>query len=128
MRSFVPLRSVTHFPALSVPSTVAPARSVDGAGLTACAMRSAGDWAPADNAAAERAQHQLRANQFLVRDPMRLVSIGALPLVKVFGIRAVVALEPHHFAVAFEGKNVRRDAIQEPAIVRDHDGTAREVE
>ncbi len=30
--------------------------------------------------------------------------------------------------VAFEGKDVRRDAVEEPAVVRDHDGAAGEVE
>ena len=35
-----------------------------------------------------------------------------------------VALEPFDVAVAFEGEDVRREAVQEPAIVADDDGAA----
>src|SRR5215813_13362955 len=96
---------------------------MDGAGLTACAIRSAGDCAPADNE-----QTRLSANQLLIRDPMRLVGISSLPLVQVFGICPIVALEPDDFAVAFEGEDMRRDTIQEPAIVRNHYGAAGEIQ
>jgi hypothetical protein len=40
----------------------------------------------------------------------------------------VVALEPDHLAVALEGQDVRRDAVEEPAVVGDHDGAAGEVQ
>ena len=40
----------------------------------------------------------------------------------------VVALEPHHLGVALEGEDVRGDAIEEPAVVADHDGAAGELE
>src|SRR5690348_9371669 len=38
------------------------------------------------------------------------------------------ALEPDRLAVAFESEDVRRDAVEEPAVVRDHDRAARELE
>ena len=40
----------------------------------------------------------------------------------------VVPLEPHHPAVTLEGEHVRGDAIEEPPIVADDDGTACVVE
>ena len=38
------------------------------------------------------------------------------------------ALEPRHRRVALEREDVRRDPVEEPAVVRDHDGAAGEVE
>src|SRR5256712_3579919 len=43
-------------------------------------------------------------------------------------VRLVVALEPAHSAVALEDQHVRRDAIQEPAVVADDHDASREVE
>ena len=40
----------------------------------------------------------------------------------------VIARKPHDLRIAFESEDVRRDAIQEPAIVRNHDGRSRELE
>jgi hypothetical protein len=57
---------------------MAPARNVDGAGLTAWAIRKAGDWAPTGATTS-----RLSANQLLVRDPVRLVGICPLSLVDV---------------------------------------------
>ena len=42
----------------------------------------------------------------------------------VFLIVLEVAFEPFDMAVAFEGQDVRGDAIEEPAIVADDDGAA----
>src|SRR5690554_233959 len=40
----------------------------------------------------------------------------------------IVAVKEHHFRVALESQDVRRDAIQEPPVVADHHDTARELE
>jgi hypothetical protein len=59
----------------------------------------------------------------------RLVGVGADAALQVDRLVVlVVALEPHDLAVALEGEDVRRDAVEEPAIVADDDGAAREVE
>src|SRR4029434_3658885 len=69
-----------------------------------------------------------RADERLVLDPVRLSRRGAAGLLAQGGVLLVAALEPRHLAVALEGEDVRRDPVQEPAIVADHDGAAGEVE
>ena len=61
---------------------------------------------------------------------MRCGSSASGPRVSVdpVGVLAPGALEPGHLRVALEGEDVRRDAVEEPAIVGDHDGAAGEVE
>ncbi len=49
----------------------------------------------------------------------------SLPVRLVIG---VIAFEPFHLAVALECEDMRGDAIQEPAVVRDDDGAARELQ
>src|SRR5262249_32595321 len=68
------------------------------------------------------------ARQRLVPDAVRLYRFLAFAALEVLDVLLVVALEPHHLRVAFEGANVRGDAIEEPAIVRDHHPAAREGE
>src|SRR5690606_24319933 len=46
----------------------------------------------------------------------------------VFLVFAVIALEELHVRVALEGEDVRGDAVQEPAIVGNHEGVARELQ
>src|SRR4051812_32307886 len=65
-------------------------------------------------------------DELLVRDPMRLVGIRTLAPLQVLDVRLVIPLVPDHLAVPLEGEDVRRDAIEEPAIVGDHDSTAGE--
>ncbi len=65
--------------------------------------------------------------QFPVLEPVRLVGGGAEASMAVFLVCLVVAFKPQDLAVAFEGENVRRDAIEEPAIVADHHRTAAEI-
>ncbi len=55
-------------------------------------------------------------------------AVGAETALLVDFVVLIVAFEPLDVAVAFEGEDVRRDAIEEPAVVRDHDGAAGEVE
>ena len=68
----------------------------------------------------------LLPRQLPVLDPVRLIGFGAEPALAIGFVVLVVALEPHHLAVAFERQDVRRDAVEEPAIVADDDGAAGE--
>src|SRR5438477_12225907 len=56
-------------------------------------------------------------DEFLVADAVRLVGVVAEPALPVGVVVGVVALEPNDSAFALEGQNVRRDAIEKPAIV-----------
>src|SRR3546814_737294 len=65
--------------------------------------------------------------QRLEPQPVRAgVVAQAAPL--VFLVFAVVALEELHVRVALEGEDMRRDAVQEPAVMRDHERVARELQ
>ena len=68
------------------------------------------------------------ADERLVLDAVRLERLGAARLAHPVGVLAPGAFEPRRLRVALEGEDVRRDAIEEPAIVRDHHGAAGEVE
>ncbi len=59
---------------------------------------------------------------------MRLIGRGAEPALAIRLVVLVVALEPDGLRVAFERQDVRGDAIEEPAVVADHDGAAGEVQ
>ena len=50
------------------------------------------------------------------------------PTMPIDFVVLVVPLEPLHVAVPLEGEHVRRDAIEEPAIVADHHRAARVVQ
>jgi hypothetical protein len=60
-------------------------------------------------------------------DAMGLDSLIAKPALLVFLIVGEVAFEPFDVAVAFECQDVRCEAIEEEAIVRDNDSAAREI-
>ena len=64
--------------------------------------------------------------ELLVVDAVGLIGGRAQAPPAVGLVVLVVALEPAHLAVAFERQHVRGDAIEEPAIVADHDGTTGE--
>src|SRR4029078_7674630 len=64
----------------------------------------------------------------LVLDAGWLERLGAARLLHPLDVVAPRALEPDRLAVSFEGEDVGRDAVEEPAVVRDHDGAARELE
>src|ERR1051326_1017217 len=66
--------------------------------------------------------------QPLVRDPVGPLGLGAEPLAPVLLVGVEVALEPADLAVALEGQDVGRDAIQEPAVVGDDHRTAGEAQ
>ena len=59
---------------------------------------------------------------------MRLVGVDAEALAPVGLVVAEVPLPPPHLRVALEGEDVRRDAIEEPAVVADHHRATRERE
>src|SRR5512143_1288121 len=62
--------------------------------------------------------------QLAVPNPVRLIGFFAQAFLPIRLVFAVVPLEPDDFAVAFEGQDVRRDAIEEPAIVAADDRAA----
>src|SRR3954471_23925807 len=64
----------------------------------------------------------------LVLDPVRLQRGGGAGLLYPRGVLLPAPLEPRRLRVAFERQDVRGDAVEEPAVVRDHDGAAGEVE
>src|SRR5215469_18775340 len=68
------------------------------------------------------------ARQRLVPDAMRLRSLLAPAPPEVLDVFLVIALEPNDLRVALEGEDMGRDAVEEPAVVRDHHGAAREGE
>src|SRR5688572_17702321 len=65
--------------------------------------------------------------QLPVFDSMRLIGVLAFAAMEILLIARVVPVEPLHGAVAFKGQDVRRHAIEEPAIVRHDDGATREI-
>src|SRR5437773_858891 len=69
----------------------------------------------------------LRTSKRPIPNAMRL-PVGALLLTHELLVGVVVALEPAHAAVALEDEEMRRDAVEEPAVVADHHDAAREVE
>src|SRR6478609_6014171 len=65
--------------------------------------------------------------QLLVLHAMRNDAVLAEPAHLVLLVVLEVALEPFDMAVAFEGQDVGRDAVEEPAIMADDDGAAGEI-
>ena len=63
-----------------------------------------------------------------ILDPVRRVGVGTQATPAIRFVVLVVALEPLDVAVAFEGEDVGRDAVEEPSIVADDDRAAREVD
>src|SRR5437764_15437954 len=68
------------------------------------------------------------AVQLPVLDPVRLLGVDAQALLALGLVHLVVALAPDRLAVALERQDVRRDAVQEPAVVADHHRTAAELQ
>src|SRR5581483_7484746 len=76
-----------------------------------------------DKAAAGRS-----ACQGLVLDAMRLHGLIPLAAPVVLHVLLIIAFEPDHLRVSLESQDVGGNAIEEPAVVRDHHRTAREVD
>src|SRR5262245_56398652 len=68
------------------------------------------------------------ARQRLVFDAVGLVGVGPEAPFAVGLVVLVVALEPHHLAVALEREDVGGDAVEEPAVVADDDHAAGEAQ
>ena len=66
--------------------------------------------------------------QLPVLDSMRLIRIRSQTLLALRFICLVISFAPDRFAIPFERQNVRRDPVQEPAIVADDDRAAAEVQ
>src|SRR5512145_311315 len=69
----------------------------------------------------------LLARQLPIANPMRLIRFFAETFFPIGLVIAIVALEPHDFAVAFKRKDVRRDPVEKPPIVTADDRTAGEI-
>src|SRR5215208_2527955 len=63
-----------------------------------------------------------------VRGAVRPCRLGAEPLDLVLLVVLEVALEPEPLRVALVREDVRRHAVEEPPVVTDHHGAAREFE
>ena len=63
----------------------------------------------------------------LVLEAVRLIRLGTEAALSVGLVRLIVALEPDDVAVALEREHVRREAVEEPAIVGDDHRAAGEV-
>ena len=59
---------------------------------------------------------------------MGVVGLVAQTALAVGLVVGIVALEPDHLAVAFEGQDVGGDAVQEPAVVADDQDAAGEFQ
>src|SRR5881397_2214794 len=67
----------------------------------------------------------LVAGELAVRRPVRPGRLGTEPLDLVLLVVGEVALEPEPLRLTLVGEDVRRDAVEEPPVVADHDGAAR---
>src|SRR3954470_14764375 len=65
--------------------------------------------------------------QLLVLHAMRNDAVLAEPAHLVLLVVLEVALEPFDMAVAFEGQDMRGDAVEKPAIMANNDGAAGEI-
>src|SRR5438067_1649646 len=101
------------------------ARSSDSRGVRVARLRS-GTRATLDATADDL--RLLRADERLVLHAMGLERLGAAGLDDPLCVLAPVALEPGDLRVALEGEDVGGDAVEEPAVVGDHDGTPGEIE
>ena len=66
--------------------------------------------------------------QGLEAQALRLCAFFAQAAALVGFVLVVVAVEEDHLGVTFESKDVRRDAVEEPAVVRRHERAAGELE
>src|SRR5829696_4080117 len=67
------------------------------------------------------------AGELAVRGAVRTRRVGTQPLDLVLLVVGEVALEPEPLRLALVGEDVRRHAVEEPAVVADHHGAARKL-
>ena len=65
--------------------------------------------------------------EFLVLEAVGRIGVDAQALAALRFVNLEVAFAPVDVAVALEREDVRREAVEEPAVVAHHDGTADEV-
>src|SRR5437660_103133 len=66
--------------------------------------------------------------QLTVFYPMRLICLGPEASLALLLVDLVITLAPDDRAVALERQHVRGDAVEEPAVVADHDRTPAEID
>lgn len=71
---------------------------------------------------------KLLLRQLLVANTVRLGRCIAEAFLAISFVLGVVTFEEQHVGVVLVGEDVRGDTVQEPPIVRDHDGCTWEVE
>src|SRR6185295_5292949 len=69
----------------------------------------------------------LTPSQMSIFNPMRLFCSCPQPCFAISFVIRIVSLEPRNFTFAFKRQDVRCDAIEKPAVVRDHDSAAGKV-
>src|SRR5260221_1971805 len=79
-------------------------------------------------AASIAATNAIGSGELAVLDAMRLRRFLAKTPFLVFLVFVIVAGEEFHVRITFEGEDVRGDAIEEPAVVRDHERAAGKFE
>src|SRR5215813_9856150 len=67
------------------------------------------------------------SGQLSVLDPVRCFSRRTEACFSIRFVIGIVTLKPEHFAITFKRENVSRDAIEKPAVVRDHHRAAGKV-
>ena len=73
-------------------------------------------------------QRPCSSRELLVLESTGLVGLNAESATAFFFIGLIIALAPMNMPFAFEGQNVRGDAVQKPAVVADHHHAADEIE
>src|SRR5262245_54848489 len=66
------------------------------------------------------------SGQRLVLDAVRLIRVGAQAFVALGLVGLVIAVAPDDLAVPLEREDMRRDPVEEPAVMSDDDGAAAE--
>src|SRR5688572_672698 len=74
-----------------------------------------------------RCARRTSPRKLLIFDPVRDGGIDPEAALLVLLVVLEIALEPFHVAVALEGQNVGRNAVEEPAIMADDDRAAGEI-
>jgi len=67
------------------------------------------------------------SRKLLVLQPVRNDAVGAEPAHLVLLVVLEVALKPFDVALALESEDVRRNAVEEPAVMADDHGAAGEI-
>ena len=65
---------------------------------------------------------------FFVFYSFRVQGVVTNPAFQILFILRIIAFEPGYFAVAFKSQHVGGNPIEKPAVMRNHNGTARELE